>query len=182
MNLINFNELNKKIQLCNECNLHKLSENQYDFDLGRGKLTIYGNGEILFLGQNPSVVRFPNCNTPCDAGVSKSFVDSVEKLGLDRGSFSFTNVVKCSTLNNLAPSLEEQQICCQWLKLEIELIQPRVIVALGRVAESVVDNLNLKVKRFNIWHPSYVRRFPKYKLLYIARIKEIIKEVNDGRF
>jgi len=169
--------LNKQIQSCTDCDLCYLDVNKFDLNHGKGKLTMFGTGKILFLGQNPSTQRFFKCSTPCDAGICKQFIYTISNMGLDIEKVSLTNIVKCSTPDNRPPNIDEQNACKKWLNLEIELLQPTVIISLGRIATNVAKGLGFTGKMYDIWHPSFIQRYPKHKIEYRSKIEKILEEI-----
>ena len=65
---------------------------------------------------------------------------SLRLLGIPEEEVYITNVVKCRPPNNRTPTLEEMRICGEYLRLEVFLVKPRIIVALGRVATAFFLN------------------------------------------
>ena len=69
-------------------------------------------------------------------GHAGQYLDALlRKAGLDRDDVILTNTVKCRPTDNYTPSREEANFCAErWLKKEIELFQPEIIMTLGKVA------------------------------------------------
>jgi len=96
----------------------------------------YGNinTRIVVVGQNPgyneTILKRPFVG---DAG--KNFDQFLERhLGFERKYIYITNTIKCYTPGNRPPTDIEVEACKDFLKQEIQIIQPRVIVALGNYA------------------------------------------------
>ena len=104
-------------------------------------------------------------------------------IGLDRGRNVFiANVVKCRPPGNRNPSPEEAASCLPFLRRQIELLQPDIVLLLGRVAahalletDAAVGSLRGRVHPLRAggrevpavvtWHPSYLLRRPEDKAL-----------------
>jgi DNA polymerase len=87
-----------------------------------------------------------------------------------------TNVIKCRPPNNADPTEEQQKACLEYLKLQIKLINPKVIVCVGRIAAKVLIGPDFKVTRdhgriynkgnicfMGTFHPAALLRFPQNK-------------------
>jgi DNA polymerase len=98
-------------------------------------------------------------------------------IGLERDAVYITNVVKCRPPGNRDPRPEEVAACAGYLKRQIALIQPRLIVALGRFAaqtllqtDTPVGQLRGQVHQYDgilplivTYHPAYLLRSPEQK-------------------
>jgi len=155
---------------CVSCKLCKYSMNEFIPNKGYGKLIGYGFGKYVFVAQNPSYVRYPGAITPIDnVGISGAFIKNVLSTGFSE-SFYYTNLVKCSTLNNEVPDEETIHICTkQWLLNEIDIVKPELIVCVGKVAADFFGGRIgsfTKWKEYNVysvWHPSFVKRKNNYE-------------------
>ena len=89
--------------------------------------------EIMFVGEAPGA-KEDELGRPF-VGPAGKFLDSLlESIDLGRSSVFITNVVKCRPPNNRDPSIEEKKIFAPWLKAQIDFINPKVFVPLGRHA------------------------------------------------
>ena len=86
--------------------------------------------EVLFVGQNPGFNEDQQ-GRPF-IGQAGQYLDSLLfQCGVPRESVCITNVVKCLTPNNRQLRADEIQACSRWLDLELEIVQPRIVVAMG---------------------------------------------------
>ena len=116
----------------------------------------------------------------------------LKAIGLNRENNVFiSNILKCRPPNNRDPLPEEVQLCTPYLQKQIELIKPKVIVALGRIAahfllktkESLSNLRNRTIHYENIplvitYHPAYLLRSPREKSKSyedMLRIKHLLK-------
>ena len=114
-----------------------------------------------------------------DAGRAGKLLDNMMRaMGLDRDTAYIANIVKCRPPGNRNPSLEEASACIPYLHRQIELIAPRLIVALGAVAaqrlldtDQPVGALRGALKHAErlscpvlvTYHPAYLLRSPGQK-------------------
>ena len=109
-------------------------------------------------------------------------------LFLKREEVYVTNIVKCRPPQNRDPEIEEVELCKEYLLKELEIIKPKIIVTLGRIAfkyllndETPISKARGKIFEFKgikvipIYHPSYLLRNPSKKRETLADLK-FIKE------
>lgn len=153
----------------------------------------------VIVGQNPGLnERIQKVPFVGDAG--KYFDQTIEKFGIKRSDFYITNCTKCWTENNQAPDRTEQEACLPFLSMELKLLKPKLVVALGAIAFSVlcpserltpslgkiINSKRFDVKVFPVYHPSprnmsnpdrktqFIKDIKKLcRLMAIAREKEI---------
>jgi uracil-DNA glycosylase len=117
-------EIHEEIRACTKCPLHA----------GRTK-AVPGAGpvdaEVMFIGEGPGFHEDQQ-GLPF-VGSSGQFLDELlANAGIDRESVYISNVVKCRPPGNRDPKPEEVAACKPYLDRQIELINPKVIVTLGR--------------------------------------------------
>lgn len=97
-------------------------------------------------------------------------------VGLKREKIYLTNVVKCRPPQNREPHAKEQEACLHYLRYQVRLIKPKIIVCLGRVAaQALIDPKFRITKEHGVWqeekgfwmmatyHPSALLRYPEHK-------------------
>lgn len=103
--------------------------------LGPGRLSfVFGEGDpgagLMFIGEGPG--RDEDLQGRPFVGKAGELLDKmIGGLGLARAQVYIANVVKCRPPDNRTPAPEESQACLGYLRRQIELIQPKVIVTLG---------------------------------------------------
>jgi len=71
-------------------------------------------------------------------GMAGQYLDSLLfQCGVSRESVCISNTVHCRPPNNRVPKIDEVQACSKWLRMELDIVQPRIIVALGKPATDV---------------------------------------------
>ena len=118
--------LNEKVKTCTECGLHKGRTN-----------TVFGKGspttKVMFIGEGPG--REEDLKGEPFVGRSGQLLTKMlGAIDLQRGDVYITNIVKCRPPENRDPQEDEVRCCEKYLSAQIDLIQPRIICALGRVA------------------------------------------------
>lgn len=95
------------------------------------------DAEIMFVGEGPGFHEDKQ-GRPF-VGAAGQFLDSMlESIGLDRNDVFITNVVKHRPPGNRDPQPGEIAACWVWLKMQIEIIDPKIIVTLGRHSMGVL--------------------------------------------
>jgi uracil-DNA glycosylase family 4 len=99
-------------------------------------------------------------------------------IGLARGDVYIANILKCRPPNNRDPTPEETALCTEYLDRQIELVAPRALLSVGRIAaqwllqtDSPVGRLRGRTHRFGApgiplvvtYHPAYLLRSPSAK-------------------
>lgn len=89
------------------------------------------NADVMFIGEAPGQ-REDELKRPFVGAAGKFLDELIASIGWKREDVYISNVVKYRPPNNRDPSPEEKEQCMPWLKMEIAIIQPKVIVPLGR--------------------------------------------------
>lgn len=110
--------------VCKKCELHYSRKNAVP---GAGPV----DADILFVGEGPGFHENEQ-GLPFVGAAGKFLDELLESVGLDRGRVFITNVVKCRPPGNRDPQPEELAACDGYLERQIQAINPKVIVTLGR--------------------------------------------------
>ncbi len=117
-------ELYKEIALCHDC---ELAKHRTKVVPGEGS----EDADILFIGEAPGWHEDQQ-GRPF-VGPAGHFLDELlHSIGLTRNDVYIANVIKCRPPTNRDPLPSEMMACRKWLDRQIELIRPKMIVALGR--------------------------------------------------
>ncbi len=153
---------------CTRCKLHK----------GRTKL-VFGvgnvNADLMFVGEGPGADEDAQ-GEPFVGRAGQLLNNMIASMGLKREEVYIANVVKCRPPGNRAPETEEADTCMPFLMRQIEVVRPKVIVALGATAAknllAVHDSMgklrgrwyDFKGSRLAVtYHPAYLLRDPSQK-------------------
>lgn len=121
---MSLDEIAAEIMKCTRCPLHATRTNAVP---GEGS----PDAKVVFVGEAPG--RNEDLQgRPFVGAAGKLLTDLLASIGLSREEVFITNVVKCRPPNNRDPRPEEIEACLPFLKKQLEVIDPDVIVALGR--------------------------------------------------
>ncbi|MFT5357221.1 MAG: uracil-DNA glycosylase family 4 [Polyangiales bacterium] len=164
---------------CTACALHA----------GRTK-SVFGRGnaqaELLFVGEGPNVNEDEQ-GVPFIGRAGELLDRMIAAMGFGPEEIYICNVVKCRPPENRTPQVEEAQACSSFLTQQIDVIQPKVIVALGRCA---AENLGLAtpgedgwrgrwgevrgIPSLSTYHPAYLLRSPEQKKPVWSDLKQVV--------
>ena len=115
-------------------------------------------------------------------------------MGRSRDDVYICNVVKCRPPNNRDPEPDEVEACESFLKAQLAILQPRVIVGLGRCASQTLLRTKRPIGRMRgnwfqyegvdfmpTFHPSYLLRSPDKKREAWADLQLVMKRLEGGR-
>lgn len=116
--------------------------------------------------------------------------DMLKMIDLDRSKLYIANIVKCRPPRNRDPLPEEQAACRVWLDRQIELIDPKIIVCLGRIAAAALIREDYRITREHgkwedvngrrmtaIYHPSALLRDVSKRPETFADLRSIRSEI-----
>jgi DNA polymerase len=153
---------------CTRCRLHK----------GRTNL-VFGvgdvNADLMFVGEGPGADEDAK-GEPFVGRAGQLLNNMISAMGIKREDVYIANVVKCRPPSNRTPEKDECDTCSPFLMRQIDVIRPKVIVALGAVAAknllAVSDSMaNLRGRWYDFrdtkllvtYHPAYLLRDPRQK-------------------
>lgn len=118
--------------------------------------TVFGEGDpdanLLFIGEGPGENEDLQ-GRPFIGRAGQKLDEMIKAMGLERKQVYIANVVKCRPPENRAPTAEEVLACWDFLKRQIETIQPRVIVTLGGPATKQILQTAKGITAIRgIWH------------------------------
>ena len=124
--MMDWNELE---QSCMECRKCALCETRHNVVFGVGDRT----SPVMLIGEGPGEQEDLR-GEPFVGPAGKLLDDMLELIDLDRTKVYIANMVKCRPPRNRDPLNLEQEACRRWLNNQIELVQPEIIICLGRIA------------------------------------------------
>ena len=111
---------------CSDCELRAGANRPVP---GEGATPAY----VMFLGQNPGKEE-DQWGRPFIGKAGHQLDSLLFQCSINRESVYITNVVRCLTRNNASPKPASVNACSKWLNIELELVQPKIIVAMGAFA------------------------------------------------
>ena len=166
------NSLDALKQICTNCHLCELSKSRQRVVFGKGN----PNSNIVFIGEAPGATE-DSLGEPFVGRAGELLTKMIERvLERPRSSVYISNIVKCRPPNNRTPTPKEALSCRPYILQELEILQPKLIVALGATAFRYLTNDNTPISKarghffaYNgskvlpTYHPSYLLRNPSAK-------------------
>lgn len=176
--------LANEVAACTQCSLHK-TRTQTVFCRGNS------NAKLMIIGEAPGFFEDQQ-GLPFVGKAGALLNQMLQSIEMAENDVYIANVLKCRPPNNRDPQLEEIAQCSSYLERQIELIQPSLILALGRFAGQFLLNKPLPLKQLrktlhhyhNIpfivsYHPAYLLRNPadkKQAFLDLLTVKKLLVE------
>lgn len=127
---------------CLACRLCGLCETRKNVVFGVGNRS----SEVMFIGEGPGEQE--DIQGEPFVGRAGQLLDTeLELIGLDRSEIYIANIVKCRPPRNRDPLNTEQDACRKWLQAQMELVHPRIIVCLGRIAAMALIDPEFRITR-----------------------------------
>jgi DNA polymerase len=178
-------ELAGIIDGCTRC---RLSEQRRTIVVGEGDR----RAPVLFIGEGPGAEE-DRTGRPFVGQAGKLLDGMIFALGFTRHQVYIGNVVKCRPPGNRDPQEDEMAACASYLERQIELIEPRVIVALGRVAARHLTQTSESMGALrgrwasfrgtpllSTYHPAYLLRNPAAKREVWNDLKAVRRRLDEN--
>jgi uracil-DNA glycosylase family 4 len=168
--LSNWDELQCTVARCTACGLDK-TRTQTVFGVGNR------NAELMVIGEAPGFNEDKQ-GEPFVGRAGQLLTAMLQAIGLERETVYIANILKCRPPNNRDPQPDEVALCTPFLKKQIALIQPKLLLAVGRIAahylletKSALGQLRGKIYHYGplqtpliiTYHPAYLLRNPADK-------------------
>ena len=159
-----------QVAACQQCGLHE-SRTQTVFGVGNP------NADWLVIGEAPGADEDKQ-GEPFVGRAGKLLNSMLLAMGLPREQVFIANILKCRPPNNRDPEPEEVVACESYLRQQIELIKPKIILAVGRIAAQNLLKLDTPIGKMRgnqyqypesklpvvvTYHPAYLLRSPREK-------------------
>lgn len=180
--LENLKILEEKVSACKGCTLCS-SRTQTVF--GKGSLS----PTVLFVGEAPGEQEDRE-GAPFVGPAGKLLDLYLEFIGLEKEDYYIANILKCRPPHNRDPLPEEEEACIPYLREQLKLLQPKILVCLGRISAKRIISPDFRItKQRGIWydlgglrvmatyHPSALLRDPAKKEEALADFKKIAAEI-----
>ncbi len=156
---------------CTSCTACALCETRTNCVFGTGNK----NAHILFVGEAPGDNE-DKSGVPFVGRAGQLLNSYLDEVGIPRDSVYIANILKCRPPKNRDPLPSEENACIDYLERQIELIQPKMIVCLGRISAMRLIKPDFKItKEHGVWferngrlitavyHPALLLRDPRKK-------------------
>lgn len=166
--LLDWTALQHRVAQCTACGLH-----------GTRTQTVFGVGNInaqwMVIGEAPGADE-DRQGEPFVGRAGKLLNEMLRAIGLQREEVYIANVLKCRPPNNRDPQPGEVEQCESYLRRQVELVQPKLILAVGRIAAQNLLRTDITIGKLRgrqfsyggiplvvTYHPAYLLRSPAEK-------------------
>jgi len=169
---------------CTRCKLHTLGRSQVVFGVGNP------DADLMFVGEAPGADEDVQ-GIPFVGRAGQLLTKIIEAIELKRDDVYIANVIKCRPPQNRNPEPDEVETCEPFLFRQIDLIKPKVIVALGKFAAQALLQSDAPISRLRgrvfdyrgaklvpTFHPAYLLRNPSSKREVWEDMKLVKKLLN----
>lgn len=170
---------------CAGCMRCELGKTRHNLVFGVGN----ESADVMFIGEGPGEQE--DLKGEPFVGPAGQLLDvMLEIIGLDRSKVYIANIVKCRPPRNRDPLPDEQAACICWLQRQIDLVQPRIIVFLGRIAAMAFIKPDFRITREHgqwftvlgrpamaMYHPSALLRDPSKRPETFVDLKQLQQEL-----
>jgi len=178
-------ELQRVVTACEQCRLSK-TRTQVVYGVGSPK------ADLMFIGEAPG--RDEDLQgEPFVGRAGQLLTDIIKAMKLTRDDVYIANVIKCRPPENRNPEPDELEACRPYIRRQVELIEPKVIVTLGRFAlQSLLERTYSitaargqwleynGVKVMPTYHPAFLLRNPAAKKDVWSDMKKVMGELGIG--
>lgn len=182
----NWEQLEAEAKQCRKC---RLCQNRNNVVFGTGNK----NSKLMFVGEGPGADEDMQ-GIPFVGKAGKLMNLAFQVIGLNRENVYIANIVKCRPPSNRNPEDDEAQACLNYLRNQVILVKPEIIVLLGSVALK-----NILGKEYGIttsrgkwfekkgisymptWHPAALLRDETKKIDFIKDLEEVMKRLENEK-
>jgi uracil-DNA glycosylase family 4 len=165
-----WDSLRVAVQSCTACGLDKTRTQ-----------TVFGVGnplaDLMIIGEAPGFNEDKQ-GEPFVGQAGQLLTAMLQAIGFERENVYIANILKCRPPNNRDPQVEEVNLCTPFLQKQIALVQPKLLLAVGRIAAHYLLNSKAPLSQLRnqthqygslntpliiTYHPAYLLRNPKDK-------------------
>lgn len=178
--------LKKEVSVCTQCELHQ-TRTQTVFGVGNPQ------ADWLVIGEAPGADE-DRQGEPFVGRAGQLLSSMLLAMGLQREQVFIANILKCRPPNNREPKQEEVLACESYLRQQIELIKPKIILAVGRIAAQSLLKVDTPIGKMRgnryqypdselpvivTYHPAYLLRSPREKRKVWEDLKSAMQLYNE---
>ena len=176
-------ELRERCESCTNCPLHATRTN-----------CVFGTGnpdaDLMFVGEAPGEQE-DLTGTPFVGRAGQLFDGFLYAVDIRREDVYIANILKCRPPNNRDPLPAEEDACIKYLREQVRLVQPKIIVCLGRISAMRLIKPDYKITKEHgqwvergsflmtaVYHPAALLRDPRLKENMLRDMKSIKEQLN----
>lgn len=176
--------LRSECESCKACELHTTRTNCV---FGTGNI----NADLLFVGEAPGDNE-DKTGIPFVGRAGQLLDQYLYAVDIPRESVYIANILKCRPPKNRDPLPAEEDACMNFLRRQVKLIRPKIIVCLGRIAAMRLIRPDYKITKEHgewvqkgnflitaVYHPALLLRDPRRKEEMLADMKKIKEKLDQ---
>ena len=178
----NLEELKNSFKECNKC---KLCSSRQNIVFGVGN----ENADLMFIGEGPGGDEDKQ-GEPFVGKAGQIMNKAFDIVGIKRAEVYIANIVKCRPPNNRDPEEDEILACIDYLRNQVIIIKPKIIVLLGKIALQNILGKEYKITASRgswiekkgimympTWHPAALLRDETKKIEFLKDLKEVVNRL-----
>ena len=178
----NWEQLEEQTKQCKKCKLYK-NRNNVVFETGNKE------AKLMFIGEGPGADEDIQ-GEPFVGKAGKLMNMAFEAIGLKREEVYIANIVKCRPPSNRNPEEDEANACLDYLRNQVILVKPQIIVLLGSVAlknilgkeYGITGSRGKWIEKKGImymptWHPAALLRDETKKIDFIRDLEKVMEKL-----
>ncbi len=181
-----WDELENECKNCKKC---ELGETRTKCVFGCGNR----NADLMFVGEAPGENE-DMTGIPFVGRAGQLFDKYLEAVGIERDEVYIANMLKCRPPKNRDPKPEEEDLCIGYLREQVRLIKPKLIVCLGRISAMRLIDPDFRITKQHgqwvkrgafemcaVYHPSLLLRDPRRKPEMLIDMKSVKAKLDAVR-
>ncbi len=181
--------LNKLKTKCESCHACSLGDTRTNLVFGRGAV----DADIMFIGEAPGE-KEDLSGEPFVGAAGKLLDKYLEYVEMGENDYYIANIIKCRPPHNRDPKPDEEDACIGYLREQLSIIKPKIIVCLGRIAAKRIIKPDFQITAEHgqwfkkgeymicaVFHPAAILRDPRRKQAMLEdfeKIAEMKKQLN----
>ena len=179
-----FKELRERCESCTDCPLHATRTN-----------CVFGKGnpaaDLMFIGEAPGEQE--DLTGEPVVGLAGQLLDRfLYAVDIRREDVYIANILKCRPPNNRDPLPAEEDACIKYLREQVRILQPKIIVCLGRISAMKLIRPDYKITKEHgqwvergsffmtaVYHPAALLRNPRLKEDMLRDMKSIKEKLSS---
>ena len=176
-------------QICESCHKCALGDTRTNLVFGTGN----PNADLMFVGEAPGEQEDLS-GIPFVGRAGQLLDKFLYAVDIDRADVYIANILKCRPPKNRDPLPEEEDACIGYLREQVRLIRPKVIVCLGRISAMRLIKPDFKITREHgtwfekgsflmtaVYHPAALLRDPRKKEEMLEDMKRIKEKLDEQK-
>ena len=177
-------ELEKSIIDCKKC---KLCQRRQNIVFGEGNI----NTKVMFIGEGPGGDEDKE-GKPFVGKAGQLMNKAFDVVGIKRENVYIANIVKCRPPQNRDPEPDEIEACINYLRNQVMIIKPQIIVLLGRISLQNIVGKEYKITASRgkwiekkgilympTWHPAALLRDETKKIDFIKDLIKVTEKLEE---